>query len=711
MQPEKIGLYEVKSELGRGGMATVYRAYDPRFEREVAVKVLPSELLHADPQFRLRFEREAKIIAQLEHSAIVPVYDVGEADGQPFFVMRYMNGGSLSDRMKAGPLDVEETARILSIIAPGLDEAHSKGIVHRDIKPSNILFDRRNNPYISDFGIAKLSQAQAGNVTGSAIIGTPAYMAPEQAQGIDVDGRTDIYSLGIILYEMLTGKQPYEADTPMGVAIKHITDPVPHILAANPNLPAGMEGIIQKAMAKNKEDRYPTAVDMTDALHDLLRSNPTQTQTRGGPPMPATVVSKKPITAPRVEAPSPAKKSFNPLVVVLPVLALVILGAGGFFVFNGINSQKATESPVVVSTSTSLPLPTMTTAPTSVPTEPATPTLESPTEVLPTATEMPVIPSVPVLGKADMIAFVANNEIWTMNVDGSDLKQRTTDGAPKNDLQWLGRNTLLFLTGTIVKYYRLDSDSVETLTSFPPSYSLDAYRVSNDGKQVIIGMNNEVFVVPFDLETMKDVDSRSKLMEMQGACILPTPKTKAALQVQEGRWSADDKLVAWLFQGIDAGNNSLQADQVGVMDISSCDEENIDMLDNFPSTRFNPVGYQNREIPDFDWDGLDLFLFNTSRRNNGWGELYMYNWKTHKPTLINPVEAKCCYRDARWSPDGSYLVFAFQDLTLGGAAPTVVYYIPSGQLGNGTAFQPLPLAPGFFKNAKEAPQFALRPVE
>jgi len=710
MQPDKIGLYEVKSELGRGGMATVYRAYDPRFEREVAVKVLPSELLHADPQFRLRFEREAKIIAQLEHSAIVPVYDVGEADGQPFFVMRYMNGGSLSDRMKAGPMDVEEATRILSLIAPGLDEAHSKGIVHRDIKPSNILFDRRNNPYISDFGIAKLTQAQAGNVTGSAIIGTPAYMAPEQAQGSEIDGRTDIYSLGIILYEMLTGKQPYEADTPMAVAIKHITDPVPHILAANPNLPTGMDAIIQKAMAKNKGDRYPTAVDLINALRDLQRNMATQMQTRMAPAAPATVISKKSNTVP-AEAQTVSKKSFNPLVVILPVLALVILGAGGFFVFNGINSPKATETPVVLNTSTSLPVPTLTTAPTSQPTEPPTSTLEAPTEVLPTATEMPVIPSLPSLGKADMIAFVANNEIWTMNVDGSDLKQRTTDGAPKNDLQWLDRNTLLFLTGTIVKYYKMDTDSVETLTSFPASYSLDAYQVSRDGKQVIIGMNNEVFVVPFDLEIMQDINSRSKLLEMQGACILPTPKTRAALQVQEGRWWTDDKLVAWLFQGIDAGDNSLQAEQVGVMDISSCNEEEIRMLDNFPSNRFNPVGYQNREIPDFDWDGFDLFLFNTSRRNNGWGELYMYNWKTHKPNLINPVEGKCCYRDARWSPDGSYLVYAFQDLTLGGAAPTVVYYIPAGQLGNGTTFQPLPLDPGFFKNAKEAPQFALRPSE
>jgi serine/threonine-protein kinase len=172
MEPLKFGRYEIKAELGRGGMATVYHAYDPRFEREVAIKVLPREMLH-DVQFRTRFEREAKTIAMLEHPAIVPVYDFGEEDGQPYFVMRYMTGGSLSDRMKKGPMTVQDAAHILSHVAPALDEAHAKGIIHRDLKPGNILFDQFNEPYISDFGIAKLSESQS-NVTGSAIVGTPA---------------------------------------------------------------------------------------------------------------------------------------------------------------------------------------------------------------------------------------------------------------------------------------------------------------------------------------------------------------------------------------------------------------------------------------------------------------------------------------------------------------------------------------------------------
>ena len=699
MQPDKIGLYEIKSELGRGGMATVYRAYDPRFEREVAVKVLPRELLHADPQFRLRFEREAKIIAQLEHTAIVPVYDVGEADGQPYFVMRYMNGGSLSDRIKAGVMEVEEAARILGAIAPGLDEAHVKGIVHRDIKPSNILFDKRGNPYISDFGIAKLTQAQSGNVTGSAIIGTPAYMAPEQAQGDDIDGRADIYALGIILFEMVTGKQPYEADTPMAVAIKHITDPVPHILDANPKLPFGMDAIIQKAMAKDKNDRYSTAVELVNALRDLGRSVPTQMQTKVPPSQKETVVRQRAVIQP--------KRAFSPMMVIVPAVVMAAL-AGGFFVFNGRDNQVPTEAPLI-STSTSAPAPTQTPVPTSLPTETSVPV--TPTNAPSTTTETPLVPLLPVLGGADKIAFVANNEVWLMNVDGSDLKQLTNDGAAKSDLQWIDADTLLFLSGKIIKYYKLDIDSVETLTSFPSAVSLDAFQVSHDGSQVIIAMSNEVFVVPFGFETLETISTRGNLFGMEGACILPTGQTKAALQVQEARWSADDKLVAWLFKGVDAGNSSLQAEQVSVFDISACVPETIDLLDNFPGTRFNPVGFQNREMPDFDWDGADLFVFNTSRRNNGWGELYLYNWKTHRANLLNPIEEKCCYRDARWSPDSTYLLFAFQDFGLGAEAPTLLYYVPSGEVGTGANFQPLPLEPGFFRDPKEAPQAALRPAE
>ncbi|HNC07255.1 MAG TPA: serine/threonine-protein kinase, partial [Anaerolineales bacterium] len=314
--PEKIGRYEIKSELGRGGFATVYRAYDPRFEREVAIKVMPPELLHADPQFRMRFEREEKIIAQLEHPAIVPVYDVGEENGQPYFVMRYMSGGSLSERIKGNKFSPAEAVRILDQVASGLDEAHSKGIVHRDLKPANILFTNRGVPLISDFGIAKFSQGEAsGNMTGSAIIGTPAYMAPEQASGDNIDGRADIYALGVILYEMVTGKQPYQADTPLGLAIKHITEPVPRILDANPELPTWMEKVISTAMAKDPDERFSTAVELAETIKAFLRGEtppePKTNNTIKASPFnkTATTTKKQQVQEELAAQPKPKRKS------------------------------------------------------------------------------------------------------------------------------------------------------------------------------------------------------------------------------------------------------------------------------------------------------------------------------------------------------------------------------------------------------------------
>lgn len=706
MTPEKIGRYEIRAELGRGGMATVYHGYDPRFEREVAVKVLPSELLHSDPQFKLRFEREAKIIAQLEHPSIVPVYDVGDENGQPYFVMRYMNGGSLAERIKKEMMSVEEAAKILGQIAPGLDEAHSKGIVHRDLKPSNILFDSKGTPYISDFGIAKLTQAQASSVTGSGIIGTPAYMAPEQAAGEAVDGRSDIYALGIILFEMLTGRQPYEADTPMAVAIKHITEPVPRILEANPNLPPEVDDIIQKAMAKRKEDRFATAMELVDALRMVGSTATTQMRTVKAALKTVAAVEK----AAEKAAVPPARKPLSIWLFIVPILLLGMLG-GGYALLSRINRPVETEAPAPIPTQTTVSVSPTSPAPTLNPTKPAPlPPLPTDTPLLPSPTPAP--PKLPVIGGADKIAFVANNEIWLMNMDGSQLEQVTFDGAVKTDLQWLAPDYryLLFISGKIVKYYDSQSGAVDTLVNFPSEVSVDAFQVSHDGKQAMIAMSNNIFVVKFDIAALKTVTNRRQLVQLEGGCLVQqVPKTYTIARVREARWSRDDKLVAWLFTGNDAVNPNLQAEQVSVLDISACKPELIDQKDNFPGTRFVPSGYQSREIPDFDWDGYELFAFNTSRRNNGWGELHIYNWKLYKGVHYSPI-GPCCYRDSRWSPDGTYILLAFQDLSLGPDAKTMLYYVPVGELGAGAKFTPLPLPPDFFKNPREAPQPALRPA-
>ena len=262
----KIGRYEVVRELGQGGMAMVYLARDPFIKRQVAVKVLPRQFTF-DPEFRARFQREAEIIATLEHLAIVPVYDFGEDQDQPFIVMRHMTGGSLADLLTKGPLPVAEIAALFERLGSALDHAHRLGVIHRDIKPGNILFDAQHFSYLSDFGISKIAEATA-SLTGTGLIGTPAYMSPEQAQGDDLDGRCDIYSLGVVLFQALTGELPYNADTPMGQAMAHIIQPVPSLLERKPDLPPAFEPIIHKSLDKSPDNRYQTASQLAQAIHD-----------------------------------------------------------------------------------------------------------------------------------------------------------------------------------------------------------------------------------------------------------------------------------------------------------------------------------------------------------------------------------------------------------------------------------------------------------
>jgi serine/threonine-protein kinase len=273
----KFGRYVIKSLIKRGGMATVFQAYDPRFRRDVALKVLPPEFTH-NSDFRIRFEREAHTVASLEHPAIVPVYDFGEEGNMLYLVMRFLPGGSLTDRLKQGTLSLAEAARIISHIAPALDEVHQKGIIHRDLKPGNILFDQRDIPFITDFGIAKFTQEDVGITATGTLVGTPAYMSPEQAKGESaLDARTDIYAIGAILFEMLAGRLPYQADTPMGIALKHIIEPVPNILAVKPDLPPACQAIIARAMAKKAEERYPTSMALAAALANSARLSPQAT--------------------------------------------------------------------------------------------------------------------------------------------------------------------------------------------------------------------------------------------------------------------------------------------------------------------------------------------------------------------------------------------------------------------------------------------------
>ncbi len=274
MQPQQIDRYQVQAEIARGGMAIIYLAYDPQNQRQVAIKVLPREYL-MDRQFRVRFQREIEIMVAIRHSGIVPIYGYGQYQGQLYLVMRYMAGGSLDDRLqKQGSMSLAETAALIEQIAPILDFAHSQGIIHRDLKPGNILFDTQGKAFINDFGIARLTeQSNYAALTGKALIGSPAYMSPEQGRiGLNVDARSDIYSVGAMVFEMLTGQLPYDAESAMKLVMKHLTDPIPNILALNPALPPSCQAIIEKVLAKEPEQRYASVSELAAALRQAVNA-------------------------------------------------------------------------------------------------------------------------------------------------------------------------------------------------------------------------------------------------------------------------------------------------------------------------------------------------------------------------------------------------------------------------------------------------------
>lgn len=262
-----LGQYEIIEEIGRGGMATVYSARQKSMNRTVAVKVLPPHLLH-DPNFYERFEREVDVIAHLEHPHILPIYDYGQSDGVPFIAMRYLGGGSLEQFIRRGTSNLDDLERPLRQICQALDYAHKEGVIHRDIKPGNIMLDTDGNAYLSDFGIARVLGSE---LTGSMIVGTPAYMSPEQANGLPIDGRADIYALGVVLFELITGREPYQAETPMAVLIKHISEPMPSISQFRENVPKPVQDVVAKATLKDPDDRFASAGELAKAYSGALR--------------------------------------------------------------------------------------------------------------------------------------------------------------------------------------------------------------------------------------------------------------------------------------------------------------------------------------------------------------------------------------------------------------------------------------------------------
>jgi len=272
LQPgQMLGPYQIINQIGQGGMATVYKAYHANMDRYVALKVLSHQFAQNE-EFLARFQHEARLIAKLEHPHILPVHDFGESQGVPYLVMRYLDAGTLKDKMGKNSLTMQEIDHILTQLSDALAYAHEKGVIHRDLKPSNVMLDQRGDVFLTDFGIAKMLEGSPNFTLTGAITGTPAYMSPEQAQGIKLDQRSDIYSLGIVLYEMMTGRVPFEAETPLAVILKHIQDPLPPISLIKPGTHPAVEAVLLKALTKKPEDRFQTTKKFLQAWKSAMQA-------------------------------------------------------------------------------------------------------------------------------------------------------------------------------------------------------------------------------------------------------------------------------------------------------------------------------------------------------------------------------------------------------------------------------------------------------
>ena len=357
-----LGHYRITEQIGMGGMATVYKAYDPDTDRYVAIKVLP-EHFSGDPKFRQRFEREAKAIAKLEHIHILPLFAYGEDDGVAYMVMRYLKAGSLTERIQAGALSLTEASRLLNQIASALDYAHANGVLHRDVKPSNILLDTDGNAFLTDFGIAKMVESSL-DLTGGGILGTPAYMSPEQCRGIELTPASDQYALGIILYEMVTGRTPFQAETPIALIHMQLSDPLPIPRQLRPDLPEQAEQVILKALTKDPTLRYPTCGAMAAAFARVVAEFVEKTQTIEED---RTIASPAPsaVTAPAVAdeatmlhstpapaAPSLARRRWPRWVLGVAATLMVVCLIGTFLIMrraalNKADLNKAEATPAV----------------------------------------------------------------------------------------------------------------------------------------------------------------------------------------------------------------------------------------------------------------------------------------------------------------------------------------------------------------------------
>lgn len=423
MSRKKLGKYEIIDRIGRGGMAEVYRGYHPALDRYVAVKLL-HPFLADDPEFKDRFENEARNVAKLKHPNIVQVYDFEyDSEGESYYmVMELINGPTLKDNLfdlssSEEWFPVAESIRVVRHAAEALAYAHQRGMIHRDVKPANLMLDEDQRVVLTDFGIAKIVTGTQFTASGG-MVGTPAYMAPEQGLGEAGDERSDIYSLGVILFQLVTGRLPFDADTPLGIILKHLNEPVPSPHEFNPDIPEDLENIICCALAKDPADRYQSAAEMAYDLERLDSTGHRLAQYETPPrfsvapyetnPAAPTDAQRAALATAEITMPSPPGRFSETMggvpgrlrptwvlglatgIILVAVLALIGFGSEDTlfagFLDSGTNRPNQTQTAAALATSAAVAV-----IPTDTPTETPSPTVtETPTETpSPTATDTP----------------------------------------------------------------------------------------------------------------------------------------------------------------------------------------------------------------------------------------------------------------------------------------------------------------------------------
>jgi dipeptidyl aminopeptidase/acylaminoacyl peptidase len=374
-------------------------------------------------------------------------------------------------------------------------------------------------------------------------------------------------------------------------------------------------------------------------------------------------------------------------------------------------TQPDTEQSTLAFNST--PTPTSTTSP--------TPSLEpSPTPEIPQNTQIPTVnilptqteensssPFVPIIGTADKIAFVNQNEIWIANLDGQALTQLTDDEQPKSSLQWApDRKGVIYLSGLCINIVDIESNLIAHLACFDQAGRLESFNLSPDGKHAAISLDGQLFVIPFDEDMLSQARSGEDLITMADCETLAPYKHRISMvTVSKARWSTDGNRLAILRQAYDADRH---VELIHLIDITRCSDP-PPRLDEFPATRFEMDDYdRNPIIQDFAWNGADLFALSSYKRNDGFGDLWIYSTDLHRGFKANPIEGKCCYRDPVFSPDGKYLAFVFQDASLVANGPAVLYYLPYAALESGLAYPPINLPADFFMEPRTKPQPILR---